>query len=1141
MTDYLRSWALDDIVIRSGGDGRTVEAYAAIFDVPYEVRDQHGHYMEVIDRSAFNRTLKNGGASRVACLYNHGFTIHGTPDALASVPLGTPLEIRPDGRGLLTVTRYNRSELADATLEAIRNGDIRSQSFRGRIYRSTPAKLPRAVRRGGQLPTVTRHELGLADYGPTPIPVNAGAKILAVRSAVDVLEALDDLDDDEREAILEDLARHYPGRHRQASHGNRYGRNADGSRGDLRHKGRSRLDPDDDDQGDDDRQADDHARESSTSSDRPRRERSTAPKRLADTSHAAMEKLGARAAELAREVEATGRVMPLLADKVGVPRNVVSRLVAGGYVNRRHNMLGDGVELTDKGLAYLAGQSGNGDRDAALAREIADADAEASRLREEAAAVDTRGQYGGELRRLTNMQADAAEAKAQRLRHERRKALAGEADHEASTNPLDIARETAEREAAEREAAEAAAKAEAEADAAEWSAVVERVSANFGLTDHTAAKAAAKREARKAYGLPSVAEARRLTKARGMSQAAEADRERGHAAEAVYHAAGELAGARTAMENNRRQVVAARRELAKGDLRPANAAKLQEGIDGISAIEPRNREAIAAAERNLAAKVAEWQAGPEARASALAERERVAAEQRAAADAAHRERRLQEIRQEMEAGEDAALGEVEAAHQRAGNLNLQSIDDASALAERVGLRAANLIPDGRGGFSAAFFNNRGDRVANYSTRGGWTDPTGRGSLTEDQAALSLASNARHQPYWDRLHTVSETMRKADKARQRKGISAAPAAPASAAPAAPAAPKIPRREDGKAKRGDVLVIKKTSRIATANGRGYETTRFEVYEVTSATRDGEPKRVRRLDGRGSEYNIGKHNRSDFTGRRQVIPGDQVDKTAVEAALAAHTYTNSDTPKPYESFRDLAEAIRPAIRGDQAAATPPPAESRPATTANTPDAVMTDLAAALAELPGGKRKLGDTTPAASAAELAESLREGRTTAHSLADLLDVMAGLSDRGNANDVGPIIKAAAARIRSMPDTPRRPPASTPAPRAPLPRTVREGSRVVVTQGFAKDMAATVEAVQGTERTGRRYLLTLPGYGPRWLGEGFVELERSRSLTADLFGDITATPVHTGLGAEDSATRGHSGRLSIRRALLRAEMTKRGIR
>jgi HK97 family phage prohead protease len=201
---YHRSFALDDIQISRSGDGRTVEAYAAMFDQPYEVRDQHGHYHERIDRAAFNRTL-NGAGANAMCLYNHGMNVHGSPDGMASIPLGKPLEIRADGRGLLTVTRYNKGPFADQVLEAIRNGDITAQSFRGRIVRSSPnGPVPRR-RTSGDLPTVVRLELGLTDYGPTPIPVNAGAEIVAVRSLADILDYVQDLDEDERAELLRGL------------------------------------------------------------------------------------------------------------------------------------------------------------------------------------------------------------------------------------------------------------------------------------------------------------------------------------------------------------------------------------------------------------------------------------------------------------------------------------------------------------------------------------------------------------------------------------------------------------------------------------------------------------------------------------------------------------------------------------------------------------------------------------------------------------------------------------------------------------------------------------------------------------------------------------------------------------------------
>lgn len=176
MTVISRSSPVEVSVVR--GAGRLVEAYAAMFGTPYEVRDQHGHYMEIIERAAFDNALR--GPGRPMYLYNHGMSVvDGRPDSLAGVPIGSPVEVKPDQHGLWTVSRMNKSPLGDAVLEAIKAGDIESYSFRGSIVRSSNDD---SARRSGGLRTITRHELGLTDYGPTPIPVNAGAEILAVRA-----------------------------------------------------------------------------------------------------------------------------------------------------------------------------------------------------------------------------------------------------------------------------------------------------------------------------------------------------------------------------------------------------------------------------------------------------------------------------------------------------------------------------------------------------------------------------------------------------------------------------------------------------------------------------------------------------------------------------------------------------------------------------------------------------------------------------------------------------------------------------------------------------------------------------------------------------------------------------------------------
>jgi HK97 family phage prohead protease len=184
VNEFTRSFPLEDIKFRAGGDGRTVEAYAAVFDQTVSVNDKDGHYMERVDPTAFNKTIADKG-TRFSVLYNHGMTIYGTPSDSGSMPIGTPLEVRADSRGLLTVTRYNNTPLGEATLEAIKSNSLHAQSFSGSFVRSDKPK-PRGGFRAdvsGALPLVTRQEINLLEYGPTPFPYYPDARITGVRSA----------------------------------------------------------------------------------------------------------------------------------------------------------------------------------------------------------------------------------------------------------------------------------------------------------------------------------------------------------------------------------------------------------------------------------------------------------------------------------------------------------------------------------------------------------------------------------------------------------------------------------------------------------------------------------------------------------------------------------------------------------------------------------------------------------------------------------------------------------------------------------------------------------------------------------------------------------------------------------------------
>jgi HK97 family phage prohead protease len=205
---YFRTYELEDIHIVRGaqGDstGRLVEAYAAVWNQPAEIHDFEGHYLEDIDPAAFNKVVADlsrsrAGFGKVKVMYNHGMTIHGTPSERGSMPIATPVEIRPEARGLLTLARYSDTPFADEVLENIRNGAITAQSFTGRIVRSDP-ELRRGDRHrphGGQLTRVRRTELGLKEFGPTPFEAYSGAEIVGVRMSTP--GALGDPEPDENE------------------------------------------------------------------------------------------------------------------------------------------------------------------------------------------------------------------------------------------------------------------------------------------------------------------------------------------------------------------------------------------------------------------------------------------------------------------------------------------------------------------------------------------------------------------------------------------------------------------------------------------------------------------------------------------------------------------------------------------------------------------------------------------------------------------------------------------------------------------------------------------------------------------------------------------------------------------------------
>lgn len=198
--ECVRMFTLDDMTVRSDGGGRIVEAYAAVFNRKAEIRDRDGHYRESLSRTSFNKTIGDaaprnpGDPYRFGVLFNHGRTIDGTPADSLTLPLGIALDVRTDERGVFTATEYLDHPMADNVLNAIKRKALRAQSFSGKFVHS--------VRAGGSgrdsLPTITRTEVAMREYGPAVFAAYADAEILGTRAAELFVRTLMAQPEDER-------------------------------------------------------------------------------------------------------------------------------------------------------------------------------------------------------------------------------------------------------------------------------------------------------------------------------------------------------------------------------------------------------------------------------------------------------------------------------------------------------------------------------------------------------------------------------------------------------------------------------------------------------------------------------------------------------------------------------------------------------------------------------------------------------------------------------------------------------------------------------------------------------------------------------------------------------------------------------
>jgi HK97 family phage prohead protease len=200
--NHVRTFTFDaEFAIRSGGDGRTVEGYAVVWDELAEVLDFEGHYMETFRKGSFGRFLKSKRSLPV--FFNHGMTMYRTPSTRFEVPIGRSVELTENKRGLFTVSRYAKTEAADEVLQLINDDVVRAQSVQ---FKRTPSgggtrRTERADKKSG-LDLVERLDVQPVEFGPTPAPAYHGAALTKVRTSF-LAEQISGLSAEERAELAE--------------------------------------------------------------------------------------------------------------------------------------------------------------------------------------------------------------------------------------------------------------------------------------------------------------------------------------------------------------------------------------------------------------------------------------------------------------------------------------------------------------------------------------------------------------------------------------------------------------------------------------------------------------------------------------------------------------------------------------------------------------------------------------------------------------------------------------------------------------------------------------------------------------------------------------------------------------------------
>jgi HK97 family phage prohead protease len=172
-----------------GGDGHTLEGYAAVFNTPARIRDLQGDFDETIAPGAFKRSI---GQRTPVLQFDHG-----KDPAVGGAPIGKIEALAEDSRGLHVRARLFNRPAVEGIREAIAEGAITGMSFRFGV----PERGDVWGRSAEGVDTREIRDADIHELGPVVFPAYDQTSV-SVRSLLSGLSA------DETRELVHELAGH---------------------------------------------------------------------------------------------------------------------------------------------------------------------------------------------------------------------------------------------------------------------------------------------------------------------------------------------------------------------------------------------------------------------------------------------------------------------------------------------------------------------------------------------------------------------------------------------------------------------------------------------------------------------------------------------------------------------------------------------------------------------------------------------------------------------------------------------------------------------------------------------------------------------------------------------------------------------